>query len=467
MSVLPQLERDLREAANRRRAASAERSGHRLGMRARTRGLRLPPIVFGCLLASTTIALAAGGVILTGAPVRPEGQLNPSVGEGVPAPGASRLLPIRVPDPEGGLPWGMRIVRTTRGEVCVQIGRIEDGQLGQLGIDGVFHDDGRFHPMPADVLPETSRVGVSVKDNDASASVSCDLAGQVIVGVHRGVDRSAGAADGREDASPRSDLRDVYYGLLGKRAVSVSYRAGASIRSVAVLRPLGAYLIVRRAGGAEQVGSGDEVLGSEGDLPPSPPLTAITYRLDGKLCQRGPVEPPGVTDHLADPCPWPHWPANHYVAPRDLHDPIHVRLQIGHRLIAGAHLSFTAPFAVTSAKEGYEIRIPVISCTQTVFRRHGAAVTTGYQGAPVDRDVSRGATVTQWFSAATLFTAVCGFTSRARHAHIRHVSRRSATVEVLYHEYQGAVPVLVGSTTVKEPPGAKLAPKSVGGPHRR
>jgi hypothetical protein len=166
MSILPQLERDLLEAANRRLCASGDSgagpSGSRLGVRGRARRLRLPILALGCLLVTTTIALAATGVILTGEPVRPEELLNPSVGEGVPAPGASQLLALRVPDPEGGLPWGMRIVRTTRGEVCLQIGRVQDGQLGELGIDGAFHGDGRFHPIPADArCPPTSFTGAS------------------------------------------------------------------------------------------------------------------------------------------------------------------------------------------------------------------------------------------------------------------------------------------------------------------
>lgn len=465
MSVLPQLERDLLEAANRRHLTSSgaslsETPDPRRGLRARTRGLRVPLIAFVCLVASTAIALAASGVILTGAPVRPEGQMNPSVGEGVPSPGASRLLPVRVPDPEGGLPWGMRIVHTTRGEVCVQIGRVENGQLGELGIDGVFHNDGRFHPMPADVLPETSRVGVGVGDNDSTETVSCHLVGQVTVGVHRGVDRSAGAANGHERARPSSDLRDIYYGILGKSAVSVSYRYGASVRSVTVLRPLGVYLIVRRATSGALVGSGAESLGSEGDLSPFPPLTAITYRLDGKLCQRGPVEAPGVTDHLTNPCPWPHWPTGHPVSPRDLHQPVHVQIQVSHDLIAGVQLSFTAPFAVASAKEDYEIRIPGISCTQAVVKGHGAVVGWSGSSASLGRDVTRGATVTHWFSASALFSGVCGFPR-----HLRHVSRRSARVEVLYREYVGAVPVLVGDATINEPPGARLAPEPVGGSH--
>jgi hypothetical protein len=193
------------------------------------------------------------------------------------APGASRLLPLRVPDPEGGLPWGMRIIRTTRGELCVQIGRIEHEQLGELGIDGVFHDDGRFHQMPADVLPETSRVGTSVYNNDATESVSCHLVGQAVAGEHLGVDRSAGAANGHVQRIPRRELRNLSYGLLGPAAVSVSYHDGAKPHTAAVLAPIGAYLIVQRATRGEQVGSGQESLGSEGDLPPSAPLTAITY----------------------------------------------------------------------------------------------------------------------------------------------------------------------------------------------
>src|SRR3984957_12733008 len=311
MSILGQLERDLREAANRRHVSGAEAGGGgthaRLGVRARMRGLRLPLIVFGCLLASATIALAAGGVILTGAPVSPEEKLDPNVGEGVPARGASQLLALGVPAPEGGLPWGMRVVHTTRGEVCVQIGRVENGQLGELGIDGVFHDDGRFHPLPADVLPETSRVGGKVNDEDATEAVSCHFAGQVVVGGHIGVDRSAGAADGGERKRPLGELRNIYYGMLGAPAVSVSYKTGKIGRTLAVLQPFGAYLIVRRAAPKELEGSGRESLGSEGDLPASAPLTAITYRLGGKLCQRGPVLPPGGVEHLADPCPAPHW----------------------------------------------------------------------------------------------------------------------------------------------------------------
>jgi hypothetical protein len=67
---------------------------------------------------------------------------------GVVRPGDSRLLPIRVADPQGGPPWGLRLVRTTRGDTCVQLGRVQDGQLGSLGIADAWDNDHRFHPIP-------------------------------------------------------------------------------------------------------------------------------------------------------------------------------------------------------------------------------------------------------------------------------------------------------------------------------
>jgi len=469
MSVLPQLERDLLEAADRRLADSDRRladgdsgggaiarSGARLGARGSGRRLRLLALALVCVLASTTIALAATGLILTGAPVRPEGPLNPTVGEGIPAPGASQLLPLRVPDPEGGLPWGMRIVRTTRGEVCEQIGRVQGGQLGELGIDGVFHDDGRFHPIPADVLPETSGAGTPNPQDDATETVSCQLAGQVTVGEHVGVDRSAGAADGRERTLPRSALRDISFGLLGRDAVSVHYREGSSVRSEPVLAPLGAYLIVRRIAAHQQAGAGYGSLGTEGDLPPSAPLIAITYRLDGRLCERGPALAPGVTARLSAPCSRPHYPSSRYTPPPDLHEPLHVRLRIDHRLITGAQLSFTAPLAVTSARENYMIRIPGVSCGEPPIRglRPRQVTASGYSGTSLNRDVARGATVTQSLSGFDLFSGTCGrppFTSRW--------TRRSATIEVVYQRAEGEeAPVLVGSTTISEPPGTRPGP---------
>ena len=104
--------------------------------------------------------LVAGGVawaataLLNGASVAPAFvAANPGVASGVPILSSLSVLPIRADDPQGGPPWGMRVIRTTRGLACVQIGRIVDGKLGVLGIGYAFHNDGRFHQLlPQDAI---------------------------------------------------------------------------------------------------------------------------------------------------------------------------------------------------------------------------------------------------------------------------------------------------------------------------
>jgi hypothetical protein len=442
MSVLAQLERDLCEAAERRLAAgahgaAAEPSRVRVGLRGLARRLRMPAIALVCLLGAATITLAASGVILTGTPVRPEEALNPDVGEGVPAPGASKLLPLRIPDPEGGLPWGMRIVRTTRGDICMQIGRVQDGQLGELGIDGAFHDDGRFHPMPANALPADEFHGHFFSQWLANATTSCGLTGEASVENHVGVERSA-AANADAAKRPLRDLRDIYSGILGPKAVRVSYRAGKRILSAAVVPRIGAYLIVRRAAAGQQLGSGGASIGTEGNLAPSPPLTTITYRLEGRLCERGPSLAPWQTSDLAHPCPWPRYP--HKLVPeRDLHQAPHVHLQIAGNAIVAAEVHFRAPFAVTSAHQEYTVAIPSTTCQATGIRGYGMALESFAQ------DVQRGAPLTARLSYP--FTSSCG--------------RRAVTIEVLYQR-AGEPRVLVGSAVVHAPPGLRLAPASFG-----
>lgn len=53
----------------------------------------------------------------------------------------------RTADPNGGLAWGLRVVQTKHGLACVGVGRLRHGQIGMLGQDGSFGNDGRFHPL--------------------------------------------------------------------------------------------------------------------------------------------------------------------------------------------------------------------------------------------------------------------------------------------------------------------------------
>ena len=68
------------------------------------------------------------------------------------SPEPGQVLSLRAPDPGGGLPWGLRLVRTQDGLLCAQVGRVSDGVLGQVGVDGAFEDDRTFHALEASEL---------------------------------------------------------------------------------------------------------------------------------------------------------------------------------------------------------------------------------------------------------------------------------------------------------------------------
>jgi len=252
-----------------------------------------------------------------------------------------------------------------------------------------------------------------------------------VAGVHLGVDPSAAANSPVGKVSP-GRLRNLIYGILGPQAVSVDYREGRHDRADPVLAPIGAYLLVRVASHGQQVGYGDESLGTEGQLPPSPPLRTITYRFDGKLCQRGLSEPPGSIDHLVHPCPRIHY-STKPVPVRDLHQPLYVHLVIRHHLVTAAQLSFTAPFAVTSARQHYTIVFPSVPCRP---QPHGV-----YSGGSeaIARNLPRGARIT--WRLTDPFAGVC--------------AGRPARIEVRYGSFPYAN-TIVASANIFAPPGSRF-----------
>lgn len=431
MSILPQLEKDLLRAAQSRisadERAERRRPASTLGERLRARRWRLPLLVAVCLLASTTIGLAANGVILTGNPVKVSGPSSPHVGVGVPQPGGSRLLPLRVADPEGGPPWGMRVVHTTRGEVCMQIGRVVHGRLGELGIDGAFHDDGRFHPLPAGALPVVEADGTQSRPD---ANTTCVPPGRAISAAQRGIDRSASGSEPAAGTS-RGDLRDVGFGLLGPRAVSVTYRDGSRRRTQQVVPEIGAYLLVQRAKRDPGDVTSSASVGTYGGLQPGGMLSRIAYRIDGRVCRRGPVVAAGTSAHIAHRCPTLHTRGSGGPpAPTpDLHRSVHAHLEVRGHAVRSVEVSFAAPFAIDSGSHEYAAWVRVKPC-----QPHGGQA---YIGRSLDRNVARGATVR--FRFHNPFAEVCG--------------RRSVTIEAVYERSEGGGHVLVGSVTVHEPPG--------------
>ncbi|MGA9876881.1 MAG: hypothetical protein WBQ21_13855 [Solirubrobacteraceae bacterium] len=373
------------------------------------------------VLATAAITLAATGVILTGSPVRTAVAPIATAGEGVPVVGGVRLLPLRTADPAGGLPWGMRIIHTTRGLICVQIGRVHDGQLGQLGVDGAFHDDGRFHALPADALPDDLRNG------EGWMAGNCASPGDTYAGDSVGLALSAASSLGQSSRVP-ADRREVSFGLLGVHAVSITYREGSKVRTEPVLPGLGAYLIVQRYTSGRPLGSVSETDGRDepgnysGPAGPNGALTAITYNYAGRTCvDRGNLRMASCgLSEVPPPSPAP-LPV--------VHEPLHVHLDIDNHVITSAQISFHAPYPATDADENYSVSAPIC--------RHRLS------GSGSDSDVERG----------SLVTIPVGFI-------LSQACSRSVTFTVEYARFAGGLPqpTRIGIITIHEPPGTHAPP---------
>jgi hypothetical protein len=194
---------------------------------------------------------------------------------------SDRLLPLRIPDPQGGLPWGMRLVRTTSGLLCLQVGRVAGAQLVQLGIDGAFANDGHRHPVSADALP---RLGVP----ETVDNTECIASDQTFAAEVDGLDRNA-LSDPSGGAPARDDRRLISFGLLGPHALAISYPSAHGTVTRPVLRGLGAYLVVSdlRPGRLPQaigVAPGSDNPDNTGPAGLTGVLTAITYRYGRRTC---------------------------------------------------------------------------------------------------------------------------------------------------------------------------------------
>jgi hypothetical protein len=232
-----QVERGLREAV-------ARRAHMPWYDRLRPRPSRPLAVAVACLIA-TGSALAATGAFRTGEPIGPEVPGTPAANEGVPIPASVSLLSLRVPDPAGGPPWGLRELRTTRGLMCLQVGRIVGGRIGVLGRYGAFGDDGAFHPFSRTFMEGP---GCGTEDARGDAFVNEQLHGipaSALFGdalhTHGGCYAPTRALAG----CPAGARRDVYFGLLGPDAESVTHvtpDGGSAVTPTAGSD--GAYLIV-------------------------------------------------------------------------------------------------------------------------------------------------------------------------------------------------------------------------------
>jgi len=370
----------------------------------RPRRAKAPLIAAIVVLAGGAIAAAATGV-LTGSPVsNPAGPPVPHAGYGVPVASGSDLLALRVADPEGGLPWGMRIVHTTRGLVCVQVGRVYRGQLGQLGVDGVFHDDGRFHRLGSNVLYGTSE-----------AIIQCVLPSQSFSYEDASADRSGDPVPTEGVRPPARELRSISFGLLGRHAASVTYKTRSGLRTEPVSPGTGAYLIVEPVAHAgRQFEHGGAAIGPVPQHAVVPPpldlrlglrgntVSAITYRLGSLTCTIGFGAP------VSTPCPTlrPALPVSQKPA-HNLNEPLHLTLVKDTPAVCRAAflndpcyrvlLQFKAPYAVTNAASEYTI--------ETQANCPNAPVSSW----SIDRDIKRGETVKE-LSTSSFSPSACAAT---------------------------------------------------------
>jgi hypothetical protein len=193
-------------------AAAAEVAGRR---RAPRRSLRLALVVSASVLLLAAAAFAATRIIDVGEKVPPFTDVPQDAPSRQDASRTSRLVPLRVADPAGGPPWGIRLFRMPNDLACVQVGRVVGDRVGVLGSEGAFGDDGRFHALPA----------------QGAMALKCgrrDGAGRLAL-TGFGGPRTAGAADaylatGRGPIPPEA-RRTVEWGFAGPKATRVTYTA--------------------------------------------------------------------------------------------------------------------------------------------------------------------------------------------------------------------------------------------------
>jgi hypothetical protein len=233
--------------------------------RRRLRGRHgLLPLVVAGALGAGGVAYAAVALLDRGAPVPPP----PDRSSMMPAAGdrGLQLFPLRVDDPAGeGPPWGLATYRPQELAVfCLVAGRAQQNELGVIGRDGTFDDDGLFHRLDpgssqsgacgggfADGRTFMSGSTITMPASGYSGSPDTRSGGRRIAGCNDPVERSA---DGQRPC-PASSLRQVKYGFAGPLAEKVVLE---NRKMRLEQRPApgtsGAYLFVYRA--ADAAGGG-------------------------------------------------------------------------------------------------------------------------------------------------------------------------------------------------------------------
>jgi hypothetical protein len=326
--------------------------------------LRRLVLVIPALLIATAGALAAGGVIRIGSPAEPANQqLAPLRGGGL-VKGTVRLLAIAATDPGGGPPWGIRVLSTKTGEGCVQVGRLLDGKLGAIGQDNAFGDDGQFHEFALDsafakhactLLDGNGRIFLNATVGDMPASAWVGYGGGCVPSTATHAERFNEKGKPRA-ICPQADERNLYYGLLGPDAKSITYKLNGRSYTQATVGPEGAYLIVTRASAKQLFNF--SAGGTQDIVPVDGPITELHYR-DGATCHLTSRSWIGgkdaCTPALTVPVGWtpPKRPAP---TAAQVATPLHTRLVRNRRGRYEIVISFRSRVAITNARSTYTTR---------------------------------------------------------------------------------------------------------------
>jgi hypothetical protein len=351
--VFDELESQLRGAVRARRRTRPPwlRRGHR----------RTPALVL------SAGALAAGGVLGVGAPAEPHvSTFYAQKGGGI-VKGTVRLLGVSTPDPAGGAPWGMRVLSTKHGEGCVQVGRLLDGKLGALGQDSAFDDDGLFHEFSLDTFG-AERACTLLDGNDRvflNATV-----GDIPASAWRGnfpdkgcVPSTAGPYERFAEAGkrkpypvcPQADERNLYYGLLGPGAQSITYKLDGVTHTQPTAGPEGAYLLVTKASPTQLFNF--DAGGTQDVVPVDGPITELHYR-DGATCHLTARSWIGGKDACTPGLKVPvGWVAPRTPVPTAAQVASPVQVHLIHRPHGGyeAVLRFTSRIAIAGAHSSYTV----------------------------------------------------------------------------------------------------------------
>jgi hypothetical protein len=293
MNTLPQLRRSVIAAAERQ-ASSAHAQAGTTGRTGQRRGWRRTPLISLAVVLCLAGAAFASGVIQFGAPA-PKSPVQlftaPRIGDGALTPGTVRMLPISTRDPAGGAPWGMREFSTSRGLGCVEVARLVDGKLVASGQDEAFGNDGRYHELSVasggagfgdwcGALDRYHRLYINQTWGEQPASAwqsRCYPPGSPLRG-HM-LRELNGHILPKEPECPLKDERNLYFGLLGPDAESVTYVLSGQRHTLATRGPEGAYLIVTRSTPGQLLTG----VGAGGVVPVDGPVTEVHYR-DGATC---------------------------------------------------------------------------------------------------------------------------------------------------------------------------------------